>query len=54
MLSLSTKKSDKLDCNNYRPISLLSNISKMFEKYIHICLVNFLKKKKKKKKTITL
>ena len=40
------KKGDKLDCNNYRPISLLSNISKIFEKSMHIRLVNFLKKNK--------
>ena len=40
------KKSDKLDCNNYRPISLLSNISKIFEKSMHIRLVNFLRKNK--------
>ena len=36
----------KCECNNYRPISLESNISKVFEKSIHICLVNFLKKSK--------
>ena len=40
------KKGDKLDCNNYRPISLLSSISKIFEKSMHIRLVNFLKKNK--------
>ena len=38
------KKGDKLDCNNYRPISPLSNISKIFEKSMHIRLVNFLRK----------
>ena len=36
------KKGDKLDCNNYRPISLLSNISKIYEKYMHTSLTNFL------------
>ena len=40
------KKSDKLDCNNYRPISLLSNISKIFGKYMHTHLTNFLQKNK--------
>ena len=36
------KKGDKLDCNNYRPVSLLSNISKIFEKFMHNRLTNFL------------
>ena len=36
------KKGDKLDCNNDRPVSLLSNISKIFEKFMHTRLTNFL------------
>ena len=40
------KKVDKLDCNNYQPISLLSNISKIFEKMMHIRLTSFLNKKR--------
>ena len=31
-------KGEKLDPNNYRPISLLSNISKLYEKAMHIQL----------------
>ena len=40
------KKGEKLDSNNYRPISLLSNISKLYEKAMHIRLTNFLRKNK--------
>ena len=40
------KKVDKLDCNNYQHISLLSNISKIFEKMMHIQLTSFLNKNK--------
>ena len=40
------KKGDKLDCNNYRPISLLSNTIKIFEKMKHIRLTSFLNKNK--------
>ena len=36
------KKGDKLDVNNYRPISLISNISKIIEKLIHKRLNSFL------------
>ena len=36
------KKGDKLDCNTYRPICLLSNVSKFYEKCMHIRLTNFL------------
>ena len=39
------KKIGKLDPNNYRHISLLSNISKLHEKTIHIPFTNFLGKK---------
>ena len=34
------KKRDKLDYNNYQSISLLSNISKILEKIMHIYLTN--------------
>ena len=36
------KNDDPALCNNYRPISLLSNISKVFEKEIHARLSVFL------------
>ena len=35
------KKSSKLEVGNYRPISLLSNINKIFEKVLHTRLVDF-------------
>ena len=35
-------KGSPLDINNYRPISLLSNIDKIFEKLVHSRLVSFL------------
>ena len=40
------KKGEKLDPNIYRPISLLLNISKLYEKAMHIWLTNFLRKNK--------
>ena len=40
------KKEDNLDCNNYRPISLLPNTSKIFEKLIHNRLSKFLEENK--------
>ena len=36
------KKGDQQDCNNYRPISLLSNIGTIIEKLIHKRLFKFL------------
>ena len=35
------RKGDRQDSNNYRPISLLSNLSKMIEKLIHKRLYSF-------------
>ena len=39
------KKGSKLECSNYRPISLLSNIDKILERLIYNRLYNFLVKK---------
>ena len=36
------KKNDKSKCENYRPISLLSNLSKIFERMMHSRLYNLL------------
>ena len=38
------KKDLKLQCNNYRPTSLLSNISKIYEKLMYTRLYTFLEK----------
>ena len=38
------KKGDSLDCNNYHPVSLSSNQSKLIEKLVHKKLYNFLEK----------
>ena len=38
------KKGDNLDHNNYRPISLISNIGKLIEKIVHKRLNSFLEK----------
>ena len=40
------KKGDKLNCNNYQFIFFLSNISKIYEKVMHIRLASFLNKNK--------
>ena len=40
------RNGDMLDWCNYKPISLLSNISKIYEKSMHIYLINFLRKNK--------
>ena len=40
------KKGSKLECSNYRPISLLSNIDKILERLLYNRLYNFLEKKK--------
>ena len=38
------KKGDRQDYSNYRPISLISNLSKLIEKLAHKSLYNFLEK----------
>ena len=38
------KNGDNLDYNNYRPISLISNIGKLIEKIVHKRLYSFLEK----------
>ena len=40
------KKGDFLDCNNYFPVSLTSNLSKLLEKLVHKRFYNFLAKHK--------
>ena len=40
------KNGSRLSCNNYRPISLLSNIGKIIEKLIHNRLNHFLEQHK--------
>ena len=42
ILPVYKNKGSNLECNNYRPISLLSNINKIFEKLMHSRLFNFL------------
>ena len=39
------KKGSKLECSNYRPISLLSNIDKILERLMYNRLYNYLEKK---------
>ena len=39
------KKGSELECSNYRPISLLSNIDKILERLMYNRLYNFLEKK---------
>ena len=41
------KKCSKLECSNYRPISLLSNIDRSLERLMYNRLYNFLDKKNK-------
>ena len=40
------KKGPKDECSNYRPISLLMHINKIFEKLIHTRMYSFLQKNK--------
>ena len=38
------KSDDKTDSNNYRPISLLSNYNRIYEKIMHIRIIDFIEK----------
>ena len=40
------KKGRSLDCNNYHPVSLLSNIGKIIETLRHKCLYSFFEQSK--------
>jgi hypothetical protein len=42
IVTIYKNKGDKLHCQNYRPISLLSNVNKIFEKLMHKRLYKFL------------
>ena len=41
-----TEQGNSLDCNNYRPVSLTSNLGKLIEKVVNKRLCNFLEKHK--------
>ena len=41
-----SKKGSKLECSNFRPISLLSNLNKIIEKLTHKRLTEFLNEQK--------
>ena len=45
-VTLIHKKGDSLDCNNYFPVSLTSNLNKLIEKLVHKRFYNFLEKHK--------
>ena len=40
------KKGDRREASNYRPISILSQFDKTFEKLIYSCIINFIEKKR--------
>ena len=39
------KSGDELDANNYRPISLLSNFNRIFEKLMYSKMISFIEEK---------